>query len=183
MCDGARNLLYLVQLSQKLPKNVRRVTQRVLQRNGFWAHHEHILLSMLTDDDTGVREHAANHILAIRARGVPGELRRFVPPKNNFRTASLTELVQWDEAITEPPLTMELSDSDLRDAVEAPLTYPPYICHSQAVERWVAEVTEAAGKKVGHDARHRFILARARSRAELTHMETKRDFHAWTAKQ
>ena len=162
---------------------MRRVTQRVLQRNGFWAHHKHILFSMLTDDDTGVREHAVNHILAIRARGIPGELRRFVPPKINFSAASLTELVQWDEAITEPPLTMELSDSDLRDAVEAPLTYPPYMCHSQAVERWVAEVTEAAGKKVGHDARHRFILARARSRAELTNMETKRDFHAWTAKQ
>ena len=78
------------------------VTQRVLQKNRFWAHHEHILLSMLTDDDTGVSEHQANHILAIRARGVPGELRRFVSPKINFSAASLTELVHWDEAITEP---------------------------------------------------------------------------------
>ena len=96
---------------------------------------------MLRDGDTGVREHAVNHILATRARGVPGELRQFVRPKINFSAASLTELVQWDEAITEPPLTMELSDNALRDAVEAPLTFPPYPCHSQAVERWVAEVT------------------------------------------
>ena len=72
----------------------------------------------------------------------------------------------WNETITEPPLTIELSDSALQDAVDAPLTLPPYLCHSQAVERWVAEVTEAAGKKVGHDARHRFILARAWSRAD-----------------
>ena len=121
---------------------------------------------MLREGDTGVREHAVNHILATRARGVPGELRQFVRPKINFSAASLTELVQWDEAITEPPLTMELSDSDLRDAVEAPLTYPPYMCHSQAVERWVAEVTEAAGKKVGHDASHRFILACERGREQ-----------------
>ena len=49
-----------------------------------------------------------------------------------------------------------LTDMELKSAIERPLIFPPYPCHSQHVERSVKEVTEASIKRCGHQGRHRF---------------------------
>ena len=54
-------------------------------------------------------------------------------------------------------MTLDLSDEELRGLVEKPLVVPPYPCHTQAVERAIKLVSEAAGSVVGADSRDGYI--------------------------
>ena len=58
--DGPRNLLQMIHFSRALAPIEQEVAQKVIQRNGFFAHPENILRSMLADEDKGYREKAVN---------------------------------------------------------------------------------------------------------------------------
>ena len=49
--DGPKNLLKMVEKGRKLSSNLQKIVQKVLQRNGYFAHSEAILLSMLADSN------------------------------------------------------------------------------------------------------------------------------------
>ncbi len=63
------------------------------------------------------------------------------------------------ETTTKPPLTTKLTDAELVGYVSrerlAPNTIP---CHSQNVERVVADVAQAAKNNMGHEKRHKSVL-------------------------
>ena len=77
---------------------------------------------------------------------------------------------------TEPPMTLDLSDEELRGLVEKPLFVPPYPCHTQAVERAIKLVSEAAGSVVGADSRDGYIRQKIRSRKEVCLKGSKKNF-------
>ena len=78
------------------------------------------------------------------------EPRKFIVLKINFGADCYWNLVDIDTTlITEPPLNTLVSDQDLQSAIDKALIFPPYPCHSQAVERWVKEVTQASQKRYG----------------------------------
>ena len=180
--DGAKNLSELIRLSRKLPEDDCNIVQTVLKRNGFWAHSENILAAMLTDSRQETRVAAVERIRMCRAKrredDDPDDIRQFVVPDINFDADDYQEMIDWTNA-TEPPLTMDMSDEEITAACEHPMDFSAFPCHSQGVERWVKEVTDAAQKKAGHSARHALILAKARSRADLPVMDTKKDFYSW----
>ena len=66
--DGARNFFKLIKLASLLRCNERAIIHRVLLSNSFFAHHENILLSMLTDKNPDIRKWAIQIILSIRKK-------------------------------------------------------------------------------------------------------------------
>ena len=56
----------MIRFSRKLEKRLQTIVQRVLQRNGYFAHPEAIPLAMMADDDANIRARAANTILTMK---------------------------------------------------------------------------------------------------------------------
>ena len=91
-------------------------------------------------------------------------------------------MVDWMTVrVTEPPVTMSISDDDLREFVREPttpvITSDRYPCHTQAVEKCVKVVTEASQSVCGKNRRDSFIRTRLESRAKMPVLETKWDFN------
>jgi len=71
-------------------------------------------------------------------------------------------------------LTEEQLDN-LATSGESSLVLTKVPCHSQAVERHVKLVMEAAAKVCGEKARHEAILAKLKSIKKMPHAESKKD--------
>ena len=56
--DGPKNLLKMIEFSRKLTLQEQKIAHKTIQRNGFYAHPESILRSMLADEDHSLREKA-----------------------------------------------------------------------------------------------------------------------------
>ena len=103
--------------------------------------------------------------------------------KLNFAADDYSTLIDWQtSAITEPPLTTELSQIFLMDLVanhNVPvMNFPKFPCHTQSVERCVKLVTESCAAVCGANSRHGFILARLESRELMPKFNTKSQFRA-----
>ena len=119
--------------------------------------------------------------LYIYGRKQPQEqdVRPYVLPRVNFSASDFTELLDWDaEHITEPPLTMNLSDAEVQAIRGAALEVDAFPVHTVAVERAVKVVTESAGAVVGEEQRHGWICSRLRHRQQLPAVTSKKSFYA-----
>lgn len=158
--DGSRHLYQLISATRYLPNELKTVVDSVIERNGYFAHPENILLAMLTDSQQHIRELGARRIL--KARSNPrNTLRLFKLPSLNFNASSYIELIQWQDQITDPPLLKLISNEEIQEFVaqkgegNLPLLRLP--CHSQAVERAVKTVSEASAKLGSTAAREGYI--------------------------
>ena len=71
LTDGSRNYYHMLHLIMKFPhQHIKEIALENLQYNRYWAHPECILVCMLADDDTAVRNEAVDRIMAIRAETV-----------------------------------------------------------------------------------------------------------------
>ena len=64
--DGPKNLLKMIEISRKLTLQEQKIAHKTIQRNGFYAHPESILRSMMADEDQSLREKAVEKIRSIR---------------------------------------------------------------------------------------------------------------------
>ena len=92
------------------------------------------------------------------------------------------DLINWQEShITEPPLTKNISDKDLKVLVttgDTPVVdFPQFPCYTQAVERCVKMVTEASAAVCGASARGGFIRAKLEARRIMPVFNTKRQYY------
>lgn len=180
--DGALHLFRMIELSRYLPEDLRRIVDPVIQRNGFFGHPENILLSMITDQRLHIRELGLRRILKVRTQtNAPTALRRFVVPQLDFDANDYVELINWqDVEITEPPLTVSISDDAIKLFVangSAPVVdFPRFPCHTQAVERCVKLVTESSANVCSAEARDGFIRTRVAARATMPCFNTKADY-------
>ena len=167
-----------MQLLRALPQAVQEMIRPVVQRNAYWAHPEAVLLAMAADQDQQVRVRSMQAIQECRQRLCGGEkVRPFVLPAVNFSAQSYPELFDWETSyITEPPLTLKLSDEAIEGLVDVPLVVDAFPVHTVAVERAVKEVTQAAARVVGEAARHSYICSRLRHRKQLPVFTSK---HSW----
>ena len=114
-CDlCSRNMFQSIALLRQLPQRTQTTVQPVIQRNGYWAHPEQLLLAMVADDDRVVREQAVRLISAAREQQTE-EPRIFAIPAINFEAVSYTDMISWCGPVTEPPLLRDLSDDELRE--------------------------------------------------------------------
>ena len=108
---------------------------------------------------------------------MPTYIRPFRLPKLNFQAQVYTELFNWDiTVITEPPLIRNITDNELKDIYDTPLSLPRYMCHNQPVERSVKVVTEASNSVCGEENRDGFIRQRLKSRRLMPCTNSKQDF-------
>ena len=171
-CDfGSRNLFRSIEL---LRQRTQATVRPVIQRNGYWAHPEQLLLAMVADDDGVVREQAIHHISAAREK-LTEELRVFAIPPIKFEAGSYVNMISWCGPITQPPLLRDMSDSELQNIAIAPIAVSPYPVHTQAVERAVRTVTETCLAVVGEEARHGLITAKLRHRQIFSTINSKKD--------
>lgn len=75
--DGGRHVFETIKKSRYLKKDLHRVVDPVVQRNGYFAHPENLLLSMLTDARPHIRELGVRRIMKARKEAKPGEVRVF----------------------------------------------------------------------------------------------------------
>ena len=175
--SGAKNVMRSLELLRELSPQLQRIIQPVIQRNAFWCHPEAVLLGMTADQDPQVRDRAVQVILQSRQQP-RDQVRPFSLPNVNFSASNFTELLDWgSEHITEPPLTMDLSDAEVQAIRRAPLEVGAFPVHTVAVERAVKVVTEAAGAVIGEAQRHGWICSRLRHRQQLPVINSKKSFY------
>ena len=131
-------------------QNVVKIGLDVLQRNGYFAHPENVLVAMLGDDNEDLRRLAVNKIFAMVNMNLPD--------------------------ITEPPATRLLSDEAINSLRLTPLRLD-HPCHNQAVERHVKLVTEASAAAATFERRDGIIRQRIHSRKLMKCFETKKQFN------
>lgn len=179
---GAKNLYESIRSSDYLPQELKDIVYKTIQRNGYFGHPENILLGMLFDEQKVIRQLACQRILKSRQQGFSTE-RTFIIPPFNFDAKNYYELVDCqDTPWSEPPVTLSLSEDQLKQVVENPYHsalahVAQYPCHTQAVERAVKTVTEAALAVCGGERRDGFIRSRIESRKNMPKFESKKDFY------
>ena len=174
--SGAPNLLQSIELLRTQPARLQDILRPVLQRNAYWAHPEAVLLAMVSDADPILRAKAVGVIK--QCRQIPQEdVRQFKLPTLNFAATHYTELFDYEkEAVTEPPLTTDLTNAELQDICSEPLEVAAFPVHTVAVERTVKVVTEAASAVLGEERRHGWISSRLEHRRQLPRIASKRSF-------
>ena len=88
-------------------------------------------------------------------------------------------MIDWKEELgNEPPFTSKLTDEQLIQILETPLQVPRWLNNTQAVERGIKAVTEAATAVTGHVERDGYIEQRMHSRKLMPKFNTKKDYNA-----
>src|SRR6218665_1022860 len=125
---------------------------------------------MITDHRPHIRELGLRRVMKARAAHHIGQIRRFkVPAELNFNAVEYFDMIDWAVCpISDPPILKAMTDSELKDLITAEVTLtvvsPKFPCHTQAAERHVKLVTEAAKAVCGQNSQDGFIRARVASR-------------------
>lgn len=91
--DAPKHLLGMIKKSAYLPKHLKEIVHNVIQRNGFFAHSENILLAMLQENRKHIRELAIRRIMKARKNQHHSNLRKFEVPKLNFEAEEYFDLI------------------------------------------------------------------------------------------
>ncbi|GBL82325.1 hypothetical protein AVEN_252488-1 [Araneus ventricosus] len=119
---------------------------------------------MIVDKRDHIRE--LGFIIIIKARNLASRrksIRSFQPPKINFLATYYIEMIHWNTmTLSPPPLLRRFTIQEIWSKVQSGGTasewnFDKFLCHTQAVERCVKQVTEASQKVVGSNSRHGFI--------------------------
>ena len=190
-----KNMYCLVKRCQALDEESKRIVRPVLQHNGYFAHSECLLLSMLVDHSKSLRMLAFRRIMKARKSENSCAKRRYSVPEINFDAHSYADMISWDTenindddsdedpkfvtSYTEPPVLSDLSEENLKEIAEKGeisdnLYYLP--CHNQKVERAIKLVSQSSQKAREKIDREGIIQTVIASRAALPSFETKKDF-------
>ncbi|CAG9791202.1 unnamed protein product [Diatraea saccharalis] len=179
--DGSRHLWKLIESSRFLSCALKSIIDPVIQRNAYFAHPENLLLAMLTDEEKHIRELAARRILKARNSPSMGKLpRTFEVPKLNFDAKCYIDLINWQETNFDPPILRNQTNDELIQIIDKNgderMLFIRLPCHTQAVERSVKIVTEAAMSACDKKTRDGMIHAKLASRKVMPKFDSKRDF-------
>jgi hypothetical protein len=83
---------------------------------GFCGHPENVLLAMITDEPPHLRELGLRRIMKARSHVSANKIRRFRVPPLNLDATECQDMVDWQTlTVTEPPVTMDMTDNELND--------------------------------------------------------------------
>ena len=161
---GSVHLFNFIKMSRYLDSNILSVVDEVVKTNGYYAHSENILLAMLADKDIEIRKKAVEKIKQIRSlknnEKNNENIRLFKVPKINFLATTYTEMINWDENVTEPPCTLHIKNEDLQIFVDNRLKNHEifqFPCHTQVVERCIKVVSKTSSKVCNEESREGYI--------------------------
>jgi hypothetical protein len=181
---GPQHICKMITLSRYMPEHQKSIINDVIQRNAFFAHSENILLAMLADERTPIRQLAFRRITEIRrAHAGALNIRQFKVPHINFKATEYCDLIDWSvdkNNLSEPPLTRLVENDDLKKMLIAhsipSLNFIRFPCHTQSVERHIKLVTEASENVCGQERRDGYIRSKLQSRLVMPKFETKADY-------
>ena len=176
--NGAKNLQKILKLCCKLSEDIFAIVKPVVQRNAYFAHPENILIAMINDERSYIRELGWRRILKAKKMGYKG-IRRFKLPHLVFESTDYVNMINWQEnEITEPPLCKKLTNTEIENNIrnKTLICFPALPSHTQAVERTVKLVTDASQKVIGRENRDGLINALLISRSKLPKFNTKKDY-------
>ena len=182
---GSKHNFSVIEKTRKLSPRTQQIMFPIIKRNGYFAHHENIMIGLINDDKKDMRKLGWRRILKARQGSKNKNIRVYEIPDINFQAGSYHDMVDWNINITEPPLTTYISDEDIFQYIETgdlprisaislgSTTMNNIPCHSQAVERNVKLVTEASQNVVGQISRDGYIKCTIKSRNNMPCFETK----------
>lgn len=191
--NGPIHLANMIKTAQFLPRKYVSIVNATLQRNGYFAHAENVLLAMVNDDDINVRREGWLKIIHARRNELNnGIIRPFEIPKINFNCTSyidMTMINRNSNMLTAPPLLREIqvdldtleelaADKVVDICLDIDLSKTP--CHTQAVERCIKIVTEASASVNDENQRFGWIINNLKSRKASKKFESKKNFNVKT---
>ena len=165
--------------------DIQNITKKYVQVNAFFAHSSNLLVAMLAEeDDESIRKQAVDGIIEIRKIKEHSNIERtdsglsiFKVPKLNWDAENYTQIIDWDlKDFCEPPITMKLSDDEIRRFYSGDMFIPNYPSQSQSVERAVKLVSDACTSAYAYEDRHQLALSTQAARKERQSYETKEKF-------
>lgn len=137
--DGARLLCKTLQAVKQFDSKIKYIVLPVINRNGYFAHPENILLAMVGDERPHIRELGWRRIKRARCDSSESnkDIRKFQIPKINSNCEDYVNLINWaDVIISEPPITRGLSDEDIERNIVSKEHFSSvkFPLHTQAVE-------------------------------------------------
>ena len=117
---------------------------------------------MITNERPSIRELGLHQILKTRESKYTS-IRTFKVPTLNLSANDYIDLIDWQtiKAISEPPITLGISENDMLKFInekETPsITRPRSSCHTQSVECCIKMITETATAVSGAEHRDGYI--------------------------
>ena len=176
--NGAKNMQKILKLCYNLSEDIFAIVKPVVQRNAYFAHPENILIAMINDERSYIRELGWRRILKAKKMGCKG-IRRFKLPPLVVESTDYVNTINWQEnEITKPPLCKKLTNTEIENNIrnKTLICFPALPSHKQAVERTVKLVTDASQKVIGRENRDGHINALLTSRSKLPKFNTKKDY-------
>ena len=179
--EGPRHVLFQLACLQSQPADVIGIVSPAVKRAAWYAHSEHVIQTLLCSNEKDERTLGVNAILKIRGDGEwevqlgNASVRVRKTPEIELDATSLLELLNCQKVHHEPPLTCDLTTSQVKQIINAPMEVPDWPCHTQSIERVVKMVTEASGRFFTQKKRDGGIRAQEFSRRLMAKNETKRD--------
>ena len=136
--EGPRHVLYQLELLRFQKKKVLDIVKPTVQRGAWYAHSESVLQAMLCSEVDEERRFAIDMILKIRGEGEDDNqvgdtsVRYRITPKVTWKAAKLTDLIDWNENVTEPVLTCNLTTKQVKQFAAQPMTVPDWPSHTQS---------------------------------------------------
>lgn len=182
--DGPKLIYQSVKTSRYLTDELKAIVDPVIDRNGFFAHPEHVMITMTQDPRKHIRELGLRRIIKARERDQKRKkIRTYVAPKLNFSATDYTELIDWQNCeLSSPPLLKDVTDEEIKDYIKTEqvpkwdILSKKLPVHTQAVERCVKLVTKASSKVCGAEARDGFIRTTIKSRSTMPAFDNKSHF-------
>ena len=181
---GPSHVLRLIQLVREQPLEVQAVVKPAVQRNAYFAEPGIMLTSMMEDPDADVRKSGIKIIEKVRSNPPKAPkskylkgIRKHEIPQLNWSAANWTEIIDLKKVkIWEPRILKKLSKEEVESAVDTPVCFPKYPCHSQTVERMVKLVTEVSSEVYGEKKQQEKAVAVLASRKSRKAYDTKKDY-------
>ena len=93
----------------------------------------------------------------------------------NWNASSWKDSIDWGKAkVWEPRILEALTLEQIEAALQTPLNFPKYPCHSQTVERMVKLVTEVSSSVFGEERQQDKIVSVLASRKSRKAYDTKK---------
>jgi len=170
-------------------EEIREVALDAVQRNGYFAHPESLLIAMLRDGDEQIRSMAVTKVIVLcKELGLSSaaeesssserrssSIRLFHLPTINMKADVYYQLADIDTSSQQPPAIAHLTNDSIKDCWMKPLLLY-YPCHNQTVEQHVKLVTEASAQVAGFERRDGIIRQKIKSRSLMKNFDTKMQF-------
>ena len=119
--SGAKHLFHVITFIKKQVDHIQNAVLPVVMRNAYFPHGENIILAMLIDERSYIRELGWRRIKNCRSSPYndSSQIRQFRLPKLNFQCTDYTSLIDWQtKTISEPPMTKQFSDDEIENFIE-----------------------------------------------------------------